>query len=139
MPGPMELLFLTCVAGLVYVVFIITVADSPVNDHTPPAILGGMRTRFGLRTALWIIALAAILAGWMADRSRLEMRHRQSALELTEALARAKMRHRQDALELSKANARANVLESQFQTLRLKVLQDYLARQAELNQPEKSP
>jgi hypothetical protein len=49
-----------------------------------------MKPRIGMRTALWIVAIVAILAAWWADRRRLEQRHDKAAQELTSMTARAK-------------------------------------------------
>jgi cell division protein FtsB len=49
-----------------------------------------MRPRISMRTVLWLVAIAAILAAWWADRRRLELRHEQAARELNSMTAHAK-------------------------------------------------
>jgi hypothetical protein len=60
-------------------------------------------------------AFAAILAGWMADRYRLEMRHQE------------------DALKLSRMKARALASENKVHQLKLSRLQDAMTRRIYLS------
>jgi type II secretory pathway component PulK len=74
-----------------------------------------MKLRLGMRTALWIVALAALLAGWMADRYRLELRHHE------------------DALKLSRMKARALASEQKVHRLKLSRLQEAMNRRVNLS------
>ena len=62
--------------------------------------------RFRLSTALWVVALLALLAAWFADRQRLETRETM-AIEQRDELQREVQRLRQKVFEAQTAEIRA--------------------------------
>jgi len=62
-----------------------------------------MKPRLSMRTALWIVVLVAIFAGWMADRYRLNYK--------INSLNRAKVRRAVDALTIERAKFNAEKAE----------------------------
>jgi hypothetical protein len=81
-------------------------------------IMRGMKLHISMRTTLWIVALVAILTGWIADRYRMEMRHQQ------------------DAAELARVKAHKRALQLELGALQVQRMQENMARRAELSRSQ---
>jgi hypothetical protein len=57
-----------------------------------------MKLRISMRTILWIVAIVAILVGWMAGRQRLEARRREAVTALDSMRVREMKRELQRIL-----------------------------------------
>ncbi len=67
------------------------------------------RTRFSLRTVLWILTLAAFLIGWSIDRYQMEEKRRRAEIALFHAESTmATLQARLDALEYAQATIEKN-------------------------------